>query len=326
MRIAIFDPRIQVPGLKLIFPEAEYYVTTFENKYNCDITPELFYSKYSFNYNENFLEILKHDYDILIIVYAFCDFKNFIHKDCRYHYDSIHMLVKYAKYKKLLCFANDDYDADPSEICKSIPATIWFKRNVQRNVTYANNVKPFPFMVFGYTCPLFTTLTKRYQSDYKYIRIMWAGALYNHQEPEWGVSRDRDTIYDDIKKACLTENIPFIRLSMPYDEYIKEITKSMFCVDLNGVGDPNIRFFEILYSNTIALRQYNECIWPFEDGDDWPSETQFKTGEELVENVKNIMSNESIYNNILAKQNFIVNKYFNISWLRNYIMNQLQLF
>ena len=90
---------------------------------------------------------------------------------------------------------------------------------------------------------------------------------------------------------------------------------------MNGAGDPNIRTFEVLCSNSLLLQQHKEFVWPFENGDSFSEETIFKTPEEFFLKLKHLRENESLYIKCFENQTYIKNKYFTKEWLREYILD-----
>ena len=41
--------------------------------------------------------------------------------------------------------------------------------------------------------------------------------------------------------------------------------ESKYGLDLNGVGNPNKRTFEILSQNSLRIGEYNDLKWPFDE-------------------------------------------------------------
>lgn len=59
-------------------------------------------------------------------------------------------------------------------------------------------------------------------------------------------------------------------------------------------------------------------MWPFENNDEWPQLIFFENKKEFTNHL-NKLNDDQIYNDTLAKQCYIVKKYFNKNWLRKYI-------
>ena len=322
MRVSILDLKCCATGLKDIFPEAEYYISP----YNETIDKNKFFERYGFYYNDNYSEMFNNTYDLLIIIYNFetTPYLN-LEKCMSYHKDIINLVMNKVSYKKVACFSYHDTWKDPFELCKDIKPDIWFKRNMQNDREYNSKVVPFPFLLFamnGNMCPLYNILNNRKNYINKFNRLMWAGKLYNSNDIFWDSYCNREKIYEEIEKTLKDKNTPLVKLQLPYNEYMDEIAKSMFALDLNGAGDPNVRTLEILSCGTIMMRQKNNCIWPFEEGDCLPEITQFETANELADKLTILSTNNELYTSTLMRQQYIVDKYFNKEWLRNYILNK----
>jgi spore maturation protein CgeB len=106
---------------------------------------------------------------------------------------------------------------------------------------------------------------------------------------------------------------------------VKEVAKSKFSLDINGNGDPNIRTFEILSTDSLLIQQWKYLVWGFENGENFSEETIYKTPEECLEKIQVLQRNPDLYKKCLENQLYIKNKYFNAAWLASYITkNTLQ--
>ena len=287
MKIAILDPRLHATGLKLLFPESDYYVTPHNNQYNLDKTPDYFYNTYGCYYREDIDSITPENYDILFIIYAIYDFKDKSRDDVQYHLGKI-MNVMNQGIKQVFFFDNHDYFYDPSLECPYLRPDIWFKRNYSTTLVYNQLVKPFPFIIFGYICPLWKVLQWNYNSSEKIDRVLWGGAKTGNNP-----NRNQNYLTREIMIHSIENYLTNIYVSN--QTYMEELSKSKFSLDLNGDGDPNIRTFEVLCSNSLLLQQHKEFVWPFENGDSFSEETIFKTPEEFFLKLKHLRENESLY-------------------------------
>jgi len=66
------------------------------------------------------------------------------------------------------------------------------------------------------------------------------------------------------------------------------------------------------------LQQKNDMVWPFEDK--FSEECLFTDENDYLIKLRNLISNNELYNKCLLNQYNIVDKYFNKEWLRNYIL------
>lgn len=317
MRIAILDPCIQATGLKTVIPESDYYIISSNGKYDLNKTPDIFMNQYGFSYNENINNINSLTYDILIIVYCVKDLNEYDKRDyIKVHKDAIINILSKNNFKTLIIVDNDDYNNDPVLEFPYINADIWLKRYYSSKVSYNKKVKPFPFVIFGHICPLWKVLNLNYNiaMENKLDRILWGGY-------KAGKQGDEDYLPRDYIIDKLDNNLTIISASN--DIYIQELSKSKFCLDLNGLGDPNIRTFEILSSNSLLIQQYKNLVWPFDSGDAFSEETIFKTPEECLAKITALRADNNLYNKCLNNQLYIKGKYFTRDWLRSYIMSDI---
>lgn len=318
MRIAIVDPRIHAPGLVGVFPEADYFVISYRGHYDGDKTPERFFNTYGFRYREDIQTINGTNYDVLIIIYAVHDFVEKHREDVQYHLQKL-MEIRNSTYKRVICISNDDCTRDSSTECDYLNADVWFKRNVQSNQNYTEKVIPFPFVIFGQICPLWRVHNRSYIVDesQKIDRVLWAGYMGNDSP-----SRSKEYLGRDV---LMTSSMrPYITvMSLSNDQYLQEIARSKFVLDMNGNGDPNIRTFEVLCTNTLLLQQEKFLVWPFEE--EWAEETIYKTPEEFIEKLERLRSDPSLYKKCIDRQGHIKRKYFSKEWIRNYILQNSKL-
>jgi hypothetical protein len=64
-------------------------------------------------------------------------------------------------------------------------------------------------------------------------------------------------------------------------------------------------------------------VWPFEDGDGFSRETIFKTSDEFIEKLQQLRNDKDLYDRALANQHYIKEKYFQVSWLRSYLIRHI---
>lgn len=316
MKIAILDPTMYAPGLHYIF-NSDYYLIKYDSRFNSNIdtTPENFFDTYKFNYHEDLNYINSENYDILFLVYPIMNFNDKSRLREAYHLERIKYILSNNTFKKVVIFDNHDYNYDPIKEFPEIKADIWFKRNVSSEMIYSENVIPFPFIIFGMICPLWKVLFLNYKSEYKFDRVLWGGSKAG-PNPTTPFYLARDYIIDKLGNFIYTVNVDNIR-------YLDEISKSKFCLDLNGNGDPNIRTFEVLCANSLLIQQHKNLVWPFDSGDAFSEETIFKTPEELIDKITALRADNELYNKCYNNQMYIKNKYFTADWLRSYILRYI---
>jgi hypothetical protein len=318
MRIAILDNKNEDIGLKILFPEADYYYcSTTSNRSDS-------YSYYNFEPKLNTQNITDVNYDILFVVMPVRHILNDEEavRDIRGNYENtIRPIIFNNNFKFLAFFDNEDYDVNPNKYIEHHNIH-FFKRNYDKFVNYEDNVYPFPFIMFGQTsliekidCKL---LPKEKYLSQKVDRVFYTGGLYHHKEHkdgEFNVDVDRFKIYNEISKF-ITNPGP-----LPNHTFMQFMSESKFSVDLLGAGNPNIRTFEILVSSSLLLQQKNDLVWPFPEK--FSDECYFTNGEDFSKNLEYINNNEDVYNRCLYNQYNIVHKYFNKEWLRNYILSKI---
>lgn len=341
MRIAIIDGVNQDIGLKILFPHADYYVDHVE----IDKSRSLLSN--NIKMNTDWSNINDVNYDVLFIIIAVYDAKpntKFFKQDIYNILQKELAIINKNNFKKVCVFDNYDYDYDPNEIISNGKIDLFFKRNYNKTKLYNSNVMPFPFIMFGEvsiiekincTDPSQRLLSQRdpsqrllsqsdpsqrlSQSDFSAIekipRIIFSGTLFIHNDPQIGYYRNRQDIYNKICRYIFNPGY------LAYDTFLKEIRISMFALDLNGVGDPNKRTFEILSQGTLMISEHNNLKWPFEER--FSEETVFADEHDFVNKIEVLIGNPEIYKQCLDNQNEIYKKYFNKEWILGYIISKL---
>ena len=318
MKIAIIDGVNQDIGLKILFPEADYFIN------NIEIDKSESYKYYNFLPKTDWSHITDKNYDILFIVIALYDAKigtPFYKQNIKNILDKIEKIININNFKFVALFDNYDYDYDPNTIVSIPKINIFFKRNYQKNIQYNINVVPFPFIMFGdksliEKCHREMVTIESYHIEKK-NRIFFAGSLLNHQDAQYGVFRNRNIIYNNIKNHIYNPG------HVHYDEFINILRNSKYCLDLLGVGDPNKRTIEILLSGSLLISEYNELKWPFPE--EFSKETIFKDTSDFYNKINELEKNKELYNKCLINQYNIVRKYFNKDWIKEYIIKNLKI-
>lgn len=331
--IAIFDIFNQDIGLKLLFgPVADYYVLNEENITIQSRTKT--YTKYNFCPKYDFHDICPEKYPILMIIGSTLDYKKMIST----HQNIVEKII--SKYEtettktnqNIYWFDNHDYDYDPAKYYDSPAICKFFKRNYNsiKSTTYSEKVVAYPYIMFGHESiiekcieiPKFLSNHRNLQSS-KVDEVYFAGSPFQHNDISNNVVRNRHDF--------LLQIYPYLNLSMlgrvPYEEYLKNIIRSKFALDLLGVGEPNKRTFEILFSQALMLSEAHQMVWPFEQqlGERLYTEhTSFRTAEEFVRVLKTLRRNPALYEACLARQKEIVKKFFTVAWIRHYLMKNLR--
>ena len=330
-KIAIIDFKNQDIGLKILFPEADYFIleeefdrTHLNNKYN--ITP-IIHDKTCDVYE--YIDDKKYDI-LLIITHTYGALTNFygkIKEECKVTANKLKHtmnLIEQNDFHSICFFDNYDYDYDPSILStvndnysKIIQSKniLFFKRYFNKHKSYSEIVFPFPYIIFGHT-PIIDLLNDKYSEKTKYEkinRIFFSGTLFVHDDDVSGVHRNRR----DIMQKLLSKINIHIEHSLPHEVMMQKMGESKYCLDILGVGDPNIRTFEILSCGSLKIAQRTNLKWNFDD--DFCEETFFDDENDFYEKILHLEQNPDVYDKCLNKQNEIVNKYMNVDCLKNYL-------
>ena len=321
MKIAIIDGVQQDIGLKLLFPEADYYVENISTNVAIqsgggDIKKEST-KVYNIDVKTDWRLINDKNYDFLFIIISLYDTSN---KDQFYKKQIAEILQKELEiinnnnFKKVVIFDNYDYDYDPNEFLQNDKIDFFFKRNYNKTKKYKENVIPFPFIMFGKK-----SLIEKIDENCDEIkinkinRIFFSGSLFIHDNKLLNYTVNRKEIYSKISNFIYNPG------TLEYGSFLKCMRESKYGLDLNGVGNPNKRTFEILSQNSLRIGEYNDLKWPFDE--EFSKETIFKTSEEFIKKINYLEENPEIYNRCLENQKNIYDKYFNKMWLKKYIMS-----
>lgn len=311
MRIAIIDGLNQDIGLNILFPEADYFINYIE--YDSKTSSM---TKYNIKPIYDWTKINDSNYDYLFIIIALYDAKPntlFFKEDVYNTLQREIQIINNNNFKKVFIFDNYDYDYDPNEILNNEKVTLFFKRNYNKTKIYNKNVIPFPFIMFGYISIIEKLDNNNINNNTQLPRVFFTGTLFNHQDSQLNYYRNREKLYNEIS------NLVYNPGSLNYDTFIEEISKSKLSLDLNGVGDPNKRTFEILSQGSLRISEYNDLKWPFDEN--FSEETIFKDAIEFANKVNILLQDEAIYNKCISNQYNIYNTYFNKKWIKEYIMS-----
>jgi len=326
MRIAIIDSVNQDIGLKILFPEADYFIN---NDQDCTRNNRInSYNFYNISVSMDWSKINDENYDYLFIIIPIYDAnpdKFFYKKNIHNIYQRILPIIKNNNFTKIFIFDNYDYDYDPSEYFMDDKLSyekisFFFKRNYNNKKTYNANVVPFPFIMFGEKSLIekcdTEILSKEEYTKHKINRVFFTGSLFEHQDNQYNVFRNRNILYNELKSVIYNPGW------LNYNSFLYEMKNSKFSLDLLGVGEPNKRTIEILLSGSLMLCEKNDLKWPFEER--FSEETFFSNSVDFFEKLNILNNDDELYKKCLENQYNIVNKYFNKKWLREYILNFLQ--
>ena len=327
---AILDPFNHCPGLTILFPEYDYYCWEPSNfihfKATNHMTNDQFEKIYKFRYLSDWSSISPEKYSTLFLVLPLLDCYegNWCTKEDAVKMWRVLCQICFSpskQYKTICLFDTYDYDYDPSTLFPDVPIDVYFKRNMNKTKQYASNVKPFPYMIFLTPCPLFTMLTKQIpSSSHKKDAIFWSGGLYKHEQEYTihgsvhKVLRDRETIFHELQPSLS------IQRGLSHDAFLEELAKHRYALDLQGVGDPNSRTFEIFLAGSLRLFNNTDLRWNFEPQDTFSPLCSFQTKEEFFSHLQ-LLSDDATYKQALEQQTYILQKYMSKEALRTYILS-----
>jgi len=319
MKIAIIDTVNQDIGLKLLFPEASYYI---HNTEECTINSRIeSYKRYNFTPKTEWSDINDRNYDYIFIIlasYNIISTTPYYQENIKNIFDKVINIINDNNFKFVGLFDNYDFDYDPNDFIKNKKINKFFKRNYNKNKSYKDNVVPFPFIMFGEKSLIekcdseFVNETEYFKE--KYDRIFFTGTLFTNNNYN---NRDRLNIYNKIKSVIYNPG------NLNYNNFIYTIRNSKYSLDLLGAGDPNKRTFEILLSGSLMISEYNDLLWPFDKNECFSKETIFKDENDFYNIINNMSNDNELYLKCLKNQYDIVKKYFNKNWLRNYILSKI---
>lgn len=313
MRIAVIDGVNQDIGLNILFPGACYYINNTEIDKSHNMRAHNISPIYDWSL------INDKNYDYLFIIISLYDAKPGTIFFKQNTYDILQREIKIINennFKKVFIFDNYDYDYDPNEIINNQKITLFFKRNYNKTKIYKANVVPFPFIMFG-EVSIIEKIENTFYSEYKTDRIFFTGGLFIHDDPQINYYRDRKTIYSKIYNYIYNPGY------LSYNDFLVILRRSKYSLDLNGVGDPNKRTFEILSQGSLMISEYNDLTWPFEES--FSEETIFKNADDFILKINQLKNNDELYKKCLYNQLYIYNKYFNKKWIKEYILKYMNM-
>jgi len=309
MRIAVIDGVNQDIGLNILFPEADYFINNIETDKSLNM------KNYNINPHYDWSKINDSNYDYLFIIISLYDAKLGTRFFKQNIYDILQReieIINNNNFKKVFVFDNYDYDYDPNTIIENSKISLFFKRNYNRTKIYNQNVVPFPFIMFGEVSIIEKIDNTDLSTTPKIPRIFFTGTLFKHEDSQINYYRDRNIIYKKINHLIYNPGY------LSYPIFINQLKKSAFALDLNGVGDPNKRTFEILSQGSLRISEYNDLKWPFEE--QFSEETIFTDADDFLKKMKAFENNNNLYIDCINNQTNIYNKYFNKKWIRDYIL------
>ena len=145
MKIIIIDTVNQDIGLKILFPEANYYI---HNTEDCTVNNrQNSYKIYNFTPIMDFSNINDLNYDYLFIIlstYNITSISSFFQENIKNIFDKITNIINSNNFRFVGLFDNYDFDYDPNTIINNKKINLFFKRNYNKNKTYEKKCRTIP--------------------------------------------------------------------------------------------------------------------------------------------------------------------------------------
>jgi len=329
----IIDPITHAPYLKNLFSNCLYYTEEFENNKICGhYYLKDFKSKYNFDYNDDIIKLNEtKEFNNLFVVMPILSL-------IKEHQGNKHimwvtkfktLIDKFSKItkNKIIIFDNHDYNYNPLPMLEKndIKYDIIFKRVINNYID--KNIYTYPFIMCTINDPFYYLLENEFLEPVdKKNKIVWAGSLFEHREELIDSYNEYANRKGTLKKFNKKYRIIIEQKNVPYNQFLSLLNSYKYSLDLRGASRLNKRLFEIFSTNSLLIGEKIDIIWPFEEGDRFSPECFFEQGniEDLYRIYKNFENDNVLYEKCLDNQKYIVKKYFNKEWIRNYINNIIE--
>lgn len=334
MKNLIIDIEKHFPPAYKIFEPADYYSPFIPlDKMVChQIIPNEEYCIETYNIHPILnWENLDNEYEYVVIVWPIHSFDDFPYtpnvEERRDFFEKIFNDLNKKNIKRYIYLDGSDRAIIKRGLdwldSNNYRCDIVFKREYRKNFEYdydKNRVFPFPFSVFGKPNPSWILYESKI--DYNIDRIdscFWAGSPIYRNDEFIDEKCDRLSILNKIYHQLSIKN------NLDHKDFLNEMKSHNFFLNLNGTGHLCKRFFEGLSTGSLMLMQETDLIFPFDDGDFFSRETIFSNANEFIEKYNLLKNNKFIYDKCIENQRFIVEKYFNYNWIRNYIYKKINM-
>jgi hypothetical protein len=129
MKIAILDSVNHDIGLKVLFPDADYFIHNDEESTIHDRNNS--YNYYNFSPDKDLSKINDSNYDCLFIIIALYDIipSHYFIQHIKNIFEKIKEIINNNKFKKVVLFDNYDFDYEPNLYINDLKFDLIFKRN-----------------------------------------------------------------------------------------------------------------------------------------------------------------------------------------------------
>lgn len=341
----IVDPLQNFPSATLLFEKSDYVAAPslwgrdklhsepfFKERYGIDVCP---------------IEEAKTDYDILCLVMDFPFInQDFLgewggsepigNKESHDTWGNILLKLSHINFKKIIIIDYSDFplcsrsfDVFTNDYQINIDAVFKREHRFTCSFDYNDKVHPFPFVVFGKIDPTWLLYKERLRPSNLHNRppiCVWASQviLRSAHDDVFRLTNRYDFFKEIMKEPLLDPRWKdrVIGISgVPLEEFQKVFSEGKFALHLNGSGHLCKVFFESLSAGVLLMQQLMHINFPFKEKFD--ENTLFYSNEEFIQNHDRLKNNPSLYDKALLKQNKIIDKYFNPTWINKYIHSKI---
>jgi hypothetical protein len=340
--VLFIDPQKHFPmGVKMF--NADYYVPHVPSDKIPSIQPLPANQKTEEKFKVNVLSEtqIKQEYDLVVIVWPVNSLGTWLDarldcmtpttlsyktdiEDRRELFDSIYKTITKVRPKKIVIFDGSDSPGVSKGLqwldSRGYRVDAVFKREYRRTFLYDydKRVHPFPFLGGSGHHPWFL-LENRVKGNKGVNGCFWSGApIYRFQverPDEWCNRRDFLT---EVQKFLV------IKSGLPLEEFLDQFNTYKFFLHLNGTGHLCGRFFEGLSRDSLMIMQEMDVIFPFEKGDNFHPACVVLEPRQFLESLILLANNDKLYDEAKNVQEKLIEKYFNYSWIREYVFKTLQ--
>lgn len=204
-----------------------------------------------------------------------------------------------------------------------LPYSGIFKREYRKThlYDYSNKVFSFPFLMFGSlpTNPCTLLFEHRVLGNQGINECIWPGLGYNDmplgKRDTWC---NRQSLLNKIQQQLK------IVVEPDHNNFLNLFNTFKMFLHMNGHGHICKRMFEGLSRDSLMIMEEMDIVFPFENDDFFAKECIFTYPQEFIEKINVLKNDQDLYNRCKEQQEYITRKYYNYSWIRDYVDKKLQ--
>lgn len=244
-------------------------------------------------------------------------------EDRRELFDQIYSTINKLNAKKIIIFDGSDSPRCSKGLAwlasKNYRVDAVFKREYRRTYLYDydDRIHPFPFLGGSGTHPWFL-LENKVKGSERVNGCFWSGApIYRFQVERPDEWCNRNDFLAEV------QNYLVIKSGLPQEEFLRQFNTYKFFLHLNGTGHLCGRFFEGLSRDSLMIMQEMDVVFPFDKDDGFHPLCVVVEPREFVNNLIQIANNDALYEECKILQDKVIDKYFNYTWMKNYILSKI---